>query len=300
MSGRADRLDPGRVRWTTAAGVRTRVYEAGEGEPLLLIHGGAFGSLYSLDAWSLNLESLAADFRVAAFDKLGQGHTDAPSRDADYSYEGLEAHAFAVVDALALGPAHVVGHSMGALLAARLALDRPELVRTLVIVDSNTTAPDDPRYPWTRFYTELAKRVPPGPPSRETVRLEPDAQSVSRAHVTDDWVERMLEIAWRPSRLAAEERVRALREAQWLPSVEATRARTLADVDARGVPVPTLVVWGADDPSAPLSLGLALFERLAARSAEVELHVLARAGHYCFREQPESFERALRAFCLGR
>ena len=91
-----------------------------------------------------------------------------------------------------------------------------------------------------------------------------------------------------------------MRESVWMPSILAARARALEDVDARGVRAPTLLVWGADDPSAPLPLASALRERLAARSGEVDLHVLSRAGHYCFRERAAAFERLLAGFCLRR
>lgn len=59
----------------------------------------------------------------------------------------LFAHTVALLRVLALGSAHVVGHSMGAFLAVRLALGHPDFVRSLVIVDSNTLAPDDPPFP---------------------------------------------------------------------------------------------------------------------------------------------------------
>jgi pimeloyl-ACP methyl ester carboxylesterase len=295
-----DGLETDRVRFVDVDGVRTRTYEAGDGEALVLIHGGGFGSLYSLDAWSLNLPALAQWFRVLTWDKLGQGHTDAPRSDGDYTFEALLAHALALLDGLDVGPAHLVGHSMGGLLATRIALDRPALVRTLTIVDSNTTAPDDPRHPWTAFYVDLAKRMPPGAPTRASVRLEPDAQSYSRRHVTDDWVDRLLEIARLPAHVEAAERVGAVREQTWMPSILAARARVLADVDARGLRTPTQVVWGADDVSAPLPLAFALFDRLRTRCEELELHVLARAGHYCFREQPRAFERLVVGFAHGR
>jgi pimeloyl-ACP methyl ester carboxylesterase len=173
-------------------------------------------------------------------------------------------------------------------------------VRTLTIVDSNTVAPDDPRFPWTRFYVELAAKSPPGPPSRESVRIEPDAQSYSRAHVTDGLVDRLLAIARRPEFEHAAERAKALRESVWMPSIQPVREQTVADIDARGLPVPVLVVWGADDPSAPLPLAHELHARIAARTPEADLHVLGRAGHYSYRERPEAFERLLAGFCLGR
>jgi len=292
-----DGLDRDRLRFVEADGIPTRVYEAGAGEPLVLIHGGGFGSLYSLDGWSLNLPRLADRFRVVAFDKLGQGHTGNPEDESRYTFERLQAHALALLDALALGPAHLVGHSMGALLAARIALDRPELTRTLTIVDSNTVAPDDPRFPWTRFYAELSLRIPPGAPSLETVRIEPELQSVTQGHVTGGFLARLLEIARRPQFAEAERLARELRQTVWMPSILPVRARTLEEIDARGLPLPVLVVWGAGDPSAPLPLAYALFERIAARTPDAQLHVLGQAGHYCFRERAEAFERVLAAFC---
>jgi pimeloyl-ACP methyl ester carboxylesterase len=291
-----DGLDERCIGFLEAGGVRTRVYDSGgDGEPLVLIHGGDFGSTYSLDGWSLVLPDLARRFRVVAFDKLGQGHTADPRSEGEHTWPPLFRHAVALLDELALGPAHLVGHSMGALLASRIAFEWPELSRTLVVVDSNTAAADDPRHPWGAFYDDLAARMPAGPPTRESVRMEPEEQSWSPEHVTDDFVERMLAIAQlRPSG------DRSWYDRTWLPSIVEMRRKNLEEIDEQGVPVPTLVVWGVDDPSAPVPLAYALFERIVARTAEAELHVLGRAGHYSFRERPAAFVRLLDAFCLGR
>jgi 2-hydroxy-6-oxo-6-(2'-carboxyphenyl)-hexa-2,4-dienoate hydrolase len=294
-----DGLDGRRIRFVSAAGVRTRVYEAGAGETLVLIHGGLFGSLYSLDCFSLNFHGLAHRFRVVAFDRLGQGHTGSPGSDGDYTYPSLLVHTLDVLDALGGGPMHLVGHSMGALLAAQVALRRPLLTQSVVFVDSNTAAPDDPRFPREKFYRELEERIPPGPPTRQTVRMEPDEQSFSRAHVTADFVDRLLEIARLPAFRQAAARINELRDSVWNPSLQATRASTLAAIDTAGLPCPCLVVWGADDISAPLPVGISLFERVAAKTPRTELHVLARAGHYCFREQPEAFDGLVTSFCHG-
>jgi pimeloyl-ACP methyl ester carboxylesterase len=130
--------------------------------------------------------------------------------------------------------------------------------------------------------------------------MEPDAQSLSREHVTDDFVDRLLEIANRPEHVEAAERVAGLREPVWMPSILSARRQTLADLDERGLPVPTLVVWAADDLSAPLPLAYSLFERVRAKTEFAELHVIARSGHYVFREQPAAFTRIVAAFCGGR
>lgn len=289
-----DGLDEGCIRFVAAGGVRTRVYDSGgDGEPLVLIHGGDFGSTYSLDGWSLVLPGLARRFRIVAFDKLGQAYTADPASESDHTWPALFRHAVSLLDELALGAAHLVGHSMGALLATRIAFERPELARTLVIVDSNTTAADDPRHPWGAFYEDLARRMPAGPPTRESVRMEPDEQSWSTDHVTDDFVERMLSVARLRPQLD-----KGWYDPIWMPSIGEMRRRNLAEIDEHGIPVPTLVVWGADDPSAPVPLAYALFERIRARTAEAELHVLGRAGHYAYREQPQAFVRLLEGFCL--
>jgi pimeloyl-ACP methyl ester carboxylesterase len=279
-------------------GIRTRYYTAGQGEPLVLLHGGHFAFVDSLDCFSLNFPELQQHFRVLAPDKLGQGHTDNPPSDAEYTFEAMYQHLVRWLELLGVKQAHVLGHSRGGLPVALLALDHPELVRSVIIVDSSTLAPHDPRYPGGVFYDEIEQRIPPGLPTRETVRMEPDENSFSTAHVTDDWLDRYMQIALLPKQLDAKERMKTLGPSVWMPSMERNKQRALDVIDQRGLPVPTLVVWGFNDPSAPLPLGRSLFTRIAARTPNAEFHVLNQAGHYTFREHPREFNRLLRAFCL--
>ena len=65
------------------------------------------------------------------------------------------------------------------------------------------------------------------------------------------------------------------------------------------IDVPTLLIWGANDRSAPLPKGLELFERIALKTPESELHLLNGAGHYTFRDQYEAFNQVVRDFCLA-
>jgi 2-hydroxy-6-oxonona-2,4-dienedioate hydrolase len=293
---RDEEYRPGDIELIECGGVRTRIYSRGSGEPLLLVHGGRFGSYYSLDSWARNLASLAGSFRVVAWDKLGQGHTDGPRDDAGFTFEALYAHTLAVVEAVAPEPAHVVGHSLGALPATRLALDHPERVRSLTIVDSNSAAPDDERYPWKAFYLELEHELSRRR-GRDQVTVEPLAQSYAADHVTPVWRRRMQEIAASAGHREVVARLAGVRDSVWLPSIEDARAQLHRDLARAAPSAPTLVVWGAADPSAPLPLALALLELLTRGGGSPELHVLSRAGHYCFRERPSAFERALRSFC---
>jgi 2-hydroxy-6-oxo-6-(2'-carboxyphenyl)-hexa-2,4-dienoate hydrolase len=280
--------------------VRTRYYEDGQGEPLVLVHGGQFGPGYSLDSWSLNLPVLARRFHVYALDRLGQGHTGNPRTDDDYTAEALYRHFRGFLDAAGVGPASFVGHSRGALPITRLALETPDRVRTLIIVSSNTLAPEDPSFPSGTFYAEIARRTPPGPPTRESVRLEPEGQAYSTAHITEDFTARLLEIALLPKTLEAAERMRVVGNTIWNPSLDRMRDEAIEQIEARGLPVPTLVVWGLNDVSAPLRVhGLPLFDRIAARTPHAGLHVVNETGHYVFREQPETFHRLVESFAIG-
>lgn len=294
-----DSLDQTKIRHIDVEGVRTRYYEAGAGEPLVLLHGGHFGFIDSLDCWSLNFAGLAEHFHVYAPDKLGQGFTDNPKREADYTFEALLQHTVGWFRALGITQAHVLGHSRGGLLVAALALEYSELAKTVLIVDSGTLAPGDPRHLLGTFYEEIERRIPPGLPTRETVRMEPDANSYSTEHVTDDFVARYLEIALLAKTQEAQRRMKTLSDSIWTPSLQRKKAQSLRMIDERGMPAPTLVIWGFDDPSAPLRLGVGLFERICARTPYAEFHVLNQAGHYCFREHPHEFNRLLRSFCLG-
>ena len=124
-------------------GIRTRYFEKGAGEIVVLFHGGSFGSTTSADSaddWDLNFDGLARWFRVFAVDKLGQGYTDNPAND-DYTMDAVVRHAAGTLHALGIAGAHLVGHSRGGYLVCRLTVERPELVKTCTIVGSNTCAP---------------------------------------------------------------------------------------------------------------------------------------------------------------
>jgi pimeloyl-ACP methyl ester carboxylesterase len=99
--------------------------DVGEGDPLLLIMG--FGGDHL--AWALQMADFAARHRVIAFDNRGVGQTDAP--DEPYTTRMMAADALGLMDALGVDSAHVLGVSMGGMIAQELVLARPERVRSL-------------------------------------------------------------------------------------------------------------------------------------------------------------------------
>ena len=125
-------------RYLDVDGLRTFYLTEGTAATLcVLIHGGSPGAC-SLVNWKLNMEPLAASgLRLYAFDQAGFGHTDKP---ADYSLDYRVAHTRSFIDALGLERFHLIGNSMGAYIAARIALEDPRAKR-LVLVSSSTLAP---------------------------------------------------------------------------------------------------------------------------------------------------------------
>jgi len=122
-------------RYVDAAGLRVHVAEAGGGPPLLLQHGWPQHWL----AWRKLIPALAADYRVICPDLRGHGWTDAPPRG--YEKEQLATDLLAVLDALEIDRARVVGHDWGGMAAQLAALREPERFERLGVLGVTT--------PWT-------------------------------------------------------------------------------------------------------------------------------------------------------
>ena len=99
--------------------------EAGTGAPLVLIMG--FGGDHL--AWGFQFQAFAERYRVIAFDNRGAGQTDAP--DTPYTTGLMAEDVRGLMDALGIERAHVIGVSMGGMIAQELALHHPDRVRSL-------------------------------------------------------------------------------------------------------------------------------------------------------------------------
>lgn len=112
--------------------------EQGRGEPVVLIHGNTSSSAW----WEPTLARLGGDYHVIAPDLRGRGDTQGPS--ADWTVEMLADDVYGLLQQLGIGPAHVVGHSLGANVALQLALDHPTEVKSLLLLNPGWVAGDMP------------------------------------------------------------------------------------------------------------------------------------------------------------
>jgi pimeloyl-ACP methyl ester carboxylesterase len=105
---------------------------AGPKPPLVLIHGFTGGRIDFADV----IDDLAIDRRVVIWDHRGHSDSTNTGDAASYTFDLLAADAIAAVDALGLDRFHLLGHSMGGVVAQRLVLDHPERVLSLVAMDT--------------------------------------------------------------------------------------------------------------------------------------------------------------------
>jgi pimeloyl-ACP methyl ester carboxylesterase len=119
------------VRWVSGDGVRLAVLDEGEGRPVLLLHGFPDSS----HGWRHQVPELrAGGMRVIAPDLRGFGESDKPEGTDEYAVSRSVRDMLAVLDALDVERAHVVGHDWGAGLAWMLAAFAPERVDRLVVL----------------------------------------------------------------------------------------------------------------------------------------------------------------------
>jgi pimeloyl-ACP methyl ester carboxylesterase len=115
--------------------------EQGSGDPLVLLHGGAVDSRF----FEHNIGPLADHFRVIPTDLWGHGRS--PDRDGPFSLGSFSTDIAALIEQVAGGPAHVLGHSIGAAVALDLTLRRPDLVRKLVEISGGFDISAEPPPP---------------------------------------------------------------------------------------------------------------------------------------------------------
>jgi pimeloyl-ACP methyl ester carboxylesterase len=243
--------------------------------------------------WNHNFGPLSkAGFRCLALDKLGQGYTDNPLRDEDYTMAAVVEHVAAFIRALKLPPAHVVGHSRGGFACTSLTLRHPELVRSLTIVNSGTLSPT--------FNMNEAVLTPCPFPSwtREAARFVYEGYSYDKSKVTEEWIDTVMAVlALEKSRASARKMVdEKLKSRVFLPQLGLQKRETLNLIREGMLRRPTQIFWGYNDPTSRFDGGLELLRLIGEHNRRTFLHVINEAGHFVFREQPEQFNASLARF----
>jgi 2-hydroxy-6-oxo-6-(2'-carboxyphenyl)-hexa-2,4-dienoate hydrolase len=287
------------AKYIDVNGIRTRYFEKGKGDALLLVHEGQAGSTGNAQTWEQNFDYLAQYFHVYAVDRLGQGYTDNPKTDKEYEeyYKRVVDHVYGFIKSIDIEKVHLIGHSQGGWPVTRLALDHPEMVKSLVIVDSGM-APSDPQDWKMTFYMYISFYVdPPEGPNPESIRRGIELWSYALNNITDEKVQRLYKLMHLPKMVEARKQMRKHNLNPAHPSFQALKNKALEEIKERKLKVPTLVVWGYNDPSLTPEVGIKLFKCVSSSVSESQLHMFNNCGHHPYIEQPEQFNRLIKNFC---
>ena len=259
-------------------GLQYRV--SGEGAPVLLVHG--IGR--SLADWDEQHELLSDSFRVHSVDLPGFGGSERPS--GAMSLRNLAARLAEFVRAQDIAPVHVAGNSLGGAVAMQLTADHPELVRSLLLVDSAGFGRGVS--PALRLASIPGVGERALAPSRKGALRSERAMYHDPALATPERVEHGYRMAQRPGGSDAMlEILRSLGSPAGVKS--AWRRALLPRVRATGVPV--VVVWGDKDVVLPHRHLARAGRALGART-----HTFPDTGHGPMVERAEEFARVAREF----
>ena len=275
-----------RIRFCDVDGVRMRYYEAGEGRPVLLVHGGGAAA----DTWVRNIEALAQHYRVLAPDLIGHGFSDWVDIEGKVPQVEQARHLGAFLDHLGIGEIAVIGHSFGGLVTALLHLDRPKQVTVLGLISSSSVfhSPTD-------FGTAVGNAYQNQIGALENPSLEKlRARNVGSNFIKEDTFEEILLVQL--TYMGLPDRKKAFEQMHYglLASAHSTEHRVYHRLEELRVPV--LVITGREDPRAKWAVVKAGAERIA----DSEFHLVERSGHKPYSEQHQTFNALALDFLARR
>ena len=270
-------------RFIELRGIQVHYKARGSGEPSMILMHGFLSSTFS---WREVIGPLSETLRVVAFDRPAFGLTERPDAwggENPYTADFAMALTLDLMDALSVERAVLVGNSAGGALAARQALEHPERVQALILVDAAIYSEGGSRA-WLRplLATPQMRRI--GPVLLRNVRT---------------WGAEFGRSAWHdPARITPEiwaGYTLPLRADNWDRALyEYTLASQPGDLASRvsEIDMPVLVITGDDDRIVPMADSV----RLASEIPNARLAILPACGHVPQEECPQAFLEVVQEF----
>ncbi len=244
--------------------------EAGTGEPVVFLHGVGGGAA----SWAYQLESFGKDFRAIAWDMPGYGGS-APLTEV--AFAALAKSLLDLFDHLELDAPHIVGHSIGGMVAQEFCAIYPERLKSLVL-SATSPAFGNPDGDFQKSFV--------------AARLKPLDAGKTMADVAAGVVPELIGDDADPDGVALAKSCMG----KVPPETYRKTMTCLVTFDRRDalkqIPVPTLALAGEKDTNAPAPM----MERMAGRIPGASYACLKGAGHLANMEQPKAFDAAVRRF----
>jgi 3-oxoadipate enol-lactonase len=245
--------------------------EKGAGYPVVLLHG----LTSDRRMWEHQVEGLARSYRAITVDLRGHGLSASP--DMEYDLDMMTEDVYQALRELVVAQAHVVGLSMGGMIGMRLALDHPEVVRSLVLLDTSAEPEPADRASAYEAMAGMLREQGPGTVADGVMSVlfssgfllgQPDKAKRER--------ERLLEV----NRIGVSNATRAV-----------TRRKDISD-RIHKIKAPTLVIVGEVDAATPVEKSHAIQAAIPGS----RLEVVPGAGHMTPIEKPEKVSQLIVEF----
>ena len=255
---------------------KTNYHDQGSGAPVVMLHGSGAG-VTGWANWRGQIPALSEKFRVLAPDLIGFGYTERPEGFIYRFMDSWVEQVLALLDALGIERAHLVGNSFGGSLSLALAVRAPQRIGRIVLMGSGGVAQKvTPELETLWGYT----------PSPANMKKIMQIMAYNQALVTDDLAEMRYRATLRPGVQETFEKLFPPPRQRWLD------AQIVAEEKLRGIRQPTLIVHGRDDRVVPPAGSFRLLELIP----DAQLHVFGRCGHWTMIEHRERFNRLVMDF----
>ncbi|QCC57570.1 alpha/beta hydrolase [Natrinema thermotolerans] len=246
--------------------------DVGEGQPVVFAHG----TLMDRTMFAPQLEALRDEYRAVAYDLRARTDRYAPG----YDLWDLADDCDALLDGIGEDSAVIAGMSMGGFMGLRFALEYPERVDGLILIDSMATPhPEDERAEYEALvepYEDTLEPMPREIAEGSTAELFGETTHEETPELVEAWVDRW---ATYPGRAVHYELN------SWLGREDVTDR--LSEID-----VPVLIVHGEEDPSIAPAQAEPMLEELP----DAEMELIPEAGHTSNLEGPDETNEAIRSF----
>ncbi|MGV9293524.1 alpha/beta fold hydrolase [Amycolatopsis sp. NPDC003676] len=261
-----------------------RYREAGDGPPLVLLHGSGPG----VTGWrnfGANLPTFAPHYRTIVLEFPGFGVSD--DFGAAHPMQSASTAVRALLDGLSLDRVRLIGNSMGGFVATDFALASPERVERLVTIGGIGT-PIFSSHPGEGI-VRLSEFVEN--PTRAALIAWLRSMVYDQSMVTEELIEERWTQATDPGTLENSRRMYGT-AALAAMAAAARSAETPSWAQLRRLDVPTLVTWGRDDRVSPIDMSLLPLRTLP----QGEIHIFPNCGHWVMIEQKAAWESTVLAF----